>query len=108
MPKRKKTIRFPSDEVQGEGSWVLVTLPTVEEMRKIRKTYREAEEAEKDTFEIGVELLKRYVKEWNWVMEDDSAMPQPREDPTVIEKLTNPESGFLSRCIVGTEQDAKN
>ena len=108
MPKRKSIVRVLSDEVQGDGSWVIVALPTVAEMREIRKTFREAAEAEKDTFDMGIILLKKYVKEWNWVFQDDQPMPQPKADPSIIEKLTDPESSFLSACITGTSQDSKN
>lgn len=108
MPKRKSVIRFFSDEVQGEGSWVLVALPTVEEMREIRKTYKDLTVAEEDTFDFGISVIRKYTKDWNWVFQDDQPMPKPKEDPSVFDKLIDPEVSFLSACISGTEQDSKN
>lgn len=130
MPKRKRLVRFPSDEIQGKGSWVIVAKLTVEEMREIRKTRKvlkarevEVDRAAKageepkaggeaiqdDLFELGVSVLKSHVKEWNWVWDNGDDMPQPKDDPSVIDKLTDPESTFLTVCIQGpSEKDVKN
>ena len=105
MPKRKRLQRYPSDEIQGEGSWVIVGRLTVEEMRAIRKV-RAGEDP--DLFELGVDMLKSNVKEWNWVDDEDEPLPQPKDDPTIIDKLSDPESTFLTECIQGSEADAKN
>lgn len=115
MPKRKRIERFFSDEVQGEGSWVLVAKFTVEEMRELRKLGKLAEKTREagtddgpDMFEVGITQLKSHIKEWNWVWDDDTPMPQPKDDPEVIEKLSDPESAYLSKCLQGSEEDAKN
>jgi len=105
MPKRKSIRRFASDKVQGEDSWVLVAMLTVEEMRESRKV---VSAQGFDAFELGVDLLKKHCREWNWVWDDGSPMPQPKESPDVIEKLTDLEVDFLGNCIRGSEEEAKN
>ena len=105
MAKRKRIIRFPSDEIQGKGSWALVARLTVAEMRAIRKA-RAAEDA--DLFELGVEVLKTHIKEWNWVDDDGEPMPQPKDNHDIIDSLSDSESTFLTECIQGSESDAKN
>jgi len=78
---------------------------TVAEMRELRKA-RKAKDA--DLFELGVDIMKTHVKEWNWVDDDGEPMVQPKDDPSIIDDLSDPESTFLSECIQGSEPDAKN
>lgn len=121
-PKRKRLVRFPSDEIQGKGSWVLIACLTVKEMRELRRLAKQAK-AEMmaaevagavladdaiDMFEVGVGVLKTHAKEWNWVDDEGEPMPQPKDNPEIIEELLDPESAFLSKCIQGSEDDAKN
>lgn len=105
MPKRKRIVRYPSDEIQGEGSWVLVALLTVAEMREVRK---EQKAKDADMFELGVTLMKSHVKDWNWVDDEGEPMPSPKDQPGIVEGLSDPESGFLSECIRGSESETKN
>ena len=105
MPKRRRVVRHASNDVQGEGSWVIVAALTVAEMRAFRKR---ADEEDFDAFELGVEVLKTHVYEWNWVDDDDVPLPQPKDDPEVIDLLTDGEVDFLSARIQGSEAEAKN
>lgn len=104
-PKRKRIVRYPSDEVQGEGSWVLVARLTVAEMREVRKQQK-AKDA--DLFELGVALMKSHVKEWNWVDDEGEPLPFPKDQPEIIEDLSDPESAFLSDRIRGSDAETKN
>lgn len=104
-PKRRRVRRHASDEVQGEGSWVIVAALNVAEMREFRKR---AEEKDFDAFELGVDVLKTHIYEWNWVDDDDVPLPQPKDDPSVIDLLTDEEVGFLGACIQGSEAEVKN
>ena len=104
-PKRRRVQRHASNEVQGEGSWVIVAALNVAEMRGYRK---QAEEKDFDAFEMGIDVLKTHVYTWNWVDDDDSPLPQPEDDPMVIDLLTDTEVEFLSTCIQGSEDEAKN
>jgi hypothetical protein len=105
MAKRRRVQRHASNDVQGEGSWVITAALTVAEMRAFRAR---AKEADFDAFELGVDVLKTHVYEWNWVDDDDSPLPQPKDDPEVIDTLTDNEVAFLSGLIQGTEAEAKN
>lgn len=105
MPKRRRVVRHASNEVQGEGSWVITAALNVAEMRAFRKR---ADEEDFDAFELGVEVLKTHVYEWNWVDDDDKPFPQPKDDPEVIDLLTDAEVDFLSARIQGSEAEAGN
>lgn len=104
-PKRRRVQRHASNDVQGEGSWVITATLNVAEMRKYRKR---AKEEDFDAFEMGIDVLKTHVYEWNWVDDDDKLLPQPGDDPEVIDLLTDDEVEFLSVCIQGSEAKVKN
>lgn len=104
-PKRRRVVRHASNEVQGEGSWAITAALSVAEMRKYRRC---AEEKDFDAFEMGIEVLRTHVYEWNWVGDDGEPLPQPKDDPAVIDLLTDDEVEFLSICIQGSEAEAKN
>ena len=104
-PKRRRVVRHASNEVQGDGSWAITAALNVAEMRAFRKR---ADEEDFDAFELGVEVLKTHVYTWNWVDDDDVPLPQPEDDPEVIDLLTDDEVGFLSARIQGSEAEAKN
>lgn len=105
MPRRKRIQKFPSDEVQGKGSWALVAKLTVTEMRAARNL---GQEEDFDAFELGVSLIATHVREWNWVDDEGNPMLQPKDNPEIVESLTDDEIEFLGKCIQGSEQDAKN
>ena len=104
-PKRRRVVRHASNEVQGEGSWVIVAALNVAEMRRYRKA---SNEEDFDAFEMGIEVLRTHVYTWNWVGDDDVPLPQPKDDPEVIDLLTDDEVEFLSARIQGSEAEAKN
>ena len=105
MPKRLRVQKFLSTKVQGDDSWVRVSPLTVAETREARE---EREGADFDAFETGLKVLKEHVIEWNWVDDDGAPLPQMPEHPEVVELLTDTEVGFLSDCILGSEEAAKN
>ena len=104
-PKRKRVRQIPSTEVQGEGSWVIVAMMTVAEIRESRKASK-AKGA--DRFELSVAVLKSHVMEWNWVDDDGNPLPQPKDDPSVIDRLVEFETVFLGTAIAGSDNDTKN
>jgi hypothetical protein len=71
---------------------VIVAALTVAEMREYR----------------GRAVLKTHVYEWNWVDDDGVPFSQPKDDPSVIDLLTDGEVAFLSTLIQGSEAEAKN
>lgn len=104
-PKRRRVKRVPSDAVQGEGSWAIVAMMTVAEIRENRK---ESKKKGVDLFERSITVLKTHVREWNWVDDEGKPLPQPKDDPSVIEQLAEFETVFLGTAIAGDEFDAKN
>ena len=93
MPQRvhKMVERHPSDEVQGDDSWVEISRPTEADIRKQRK----ASVGGKDSVDIGFDILREHVIAWNWVDDDGLPFPQPSDDPTVISRLSDYELNFL-------------
>lgn len=88
MPERRSTVRVDCEEVQGAESYVLLRKITVADHRELRKP--------EVTFDSGgKEILARLILGWNWVWEDGSPMPLPSADPTVMDRLTDHEAGFL-------------
>lgn len=105
MAKRTSVVTHKSDEVQGEGSFVVTTAVKVKEIRQIRKN---ATDPKYDDFEGGIGLLAAHIVKWNWVSDEGKPLPCPKDDPKVIDELTNEESEFLVGLLMGSPDDAKN
>jgi hypothetical protein len=105
MPKRQSVKRHESDEVQGEGSFVITTAVKVREIRKIRK---HAADPDFDEFEGGIQLLAKHVIKWNWVDDEGAPLSCPKDDPKVIDDLTNEESEYLVGLLMGSKEESKN
>ena len=133
MVKRVTSRKRPSDSVQGEGSFVVLTGLKVREMkeqqalgetekrairaytvakRKHDKLQAEDEtledypeyESEFDNLKIGIDSLKVHVRSWNWEDDDGNPLPQPQEDPNVFDELTDTEITFLLNEMMGVEE----
>jgi len=105
MSKRQSVKTHKTDEVQGEGSFVVTTAVKVREIREIRK---HAADPEYDDFEGGIGLLARHIVKWNWVDDEGNSLSSPKEDPKVIDDLTNKESEFLVGLLMDKEDSSKN
>jgi len=105
MPKRQSVKTHKSDEVQGEGSFVVTTAVKVKEIREIRK---HAADPEFDDFEGGIALLAQHIVKWNWQDDEGKDLPCPKDDPKVIDDLTNEESEFLVGLLMGEKGSSKN
>lgn len=103
MPKRRVQKRFDTKEVQGEGSYVILSSLRVSERRRYAK---DAEEEGFSALEWSIDLLTKHVVEWNWVDEDDNPLPLPKDDPKVIDDLTDPEAELLATLLMNPS--AKN
>lgn len=104
MPKRRSVRKYPCDEVQGEGSYVVLSGVKVKEIRAARKI---SEEEGLDDFEAGISLLARHVVKWNWVDDEGNELPLPKNDPDVINELTSQEADLLVKFLMG-ESETKN
>lgn len=105
MAKRRSVRRHKSDEVQGEGSFVVTTAVKVKEIREIRK---HSEDPDFDDFEGGIGLLAKHIVKWDWVNDEGDPLPCPKDDPSVIDELTNEESAYLVGLLMGEKDEAKN
>jgi len=105
MAKRTTVKRFDTDEVQGEGSYVVLSSLKVKEIRHLRNADK-AKDNDFDAFDEGCKLLAQHIVDWNWVDDEDQPLPLPKGKVSVIDMLTNEESEFLSDLMTGT--DTKN
>ena len=133
MSKRVSSRKEPSDEVQGEGSWVELTGMKVKEMkdqqvaaaeaRKARKDYQKRLkahmklqtdnpdledmddfEADIDALDFGIGKLKVHVLSWNWVDDNGAPLAQPSEDESVFDELTDSEVTFIINKLMGVDE----
>jgi len=105
MPKRQSVKKHDASEVQGEGAWVTTSEVKVKEIRVIRK---QSADPEFDDFEGGIALLARHIVAWNWVDDEGKPLPSPKNDPKVMDELTNAESEFLVDLLMGEKGSSKN
>ncbi len=103
MATRQGTKRFPSDEVQGEGSYVVIKQLSVKDAREWQAQWKGAEDDEAQ-FALGTELIRGRVQEWDWVDFDGTPLPQPKDDPSAIDKLLINELKFLVEALTGGER----
>lgn len=99
MPKRQMVQHVLSDAVMGKGSWVDFRRMTVAESKAIRASSEQHAGDESWAETHSVQLLADHIVNWNWVDENDAALPLPKDDPTVIDRLTDLELNFLNNLF---------
>ena len=104
MAKRHNVVKVETSEVQGEGSYVMVSRPSVREIRGIMKV--DGDNAA--TFDVGVKTLGNHIREWDWVDDDGKPFLIPSEDDSVIDQLTIKELQVLFNALLGDEEERKN
>jgi len=97
MPKRRVQKRFDTKDVQGDSSYVILSSLRVAERRQYVK---DSKEEGFEPLEWSITLLTRHLVEWNWVDEDGKALPIPRDDPAVVDSLTDPEAELLAGFLM--------
>ena len=105
MPQRKSTRRFESPDIQGDDSWIEVSRLTVGEARQINQAQGKTDQ---DSFEAVLPLYQSHIVNWNWVDDDGEPLPLPKDDPGVIDQLTDQEFAFVAECLSGDEETQKN
>lgn len=133
MPRRKRTIKVDSSQVQGKDSWAEVSKMTMGEIKVLRKQSQQERKARKSqlaklakrnpdwafedmqelvgddtSFEVGADLIIDHVIAWNWADENGEPLPQPQDDRAVFDDLTDDEFGFLADAVRGDEEVRKN
>lgn len=103
MAKRRVQKRFDTTKAQGKGTYVIMSSLRVGE----RRDYIEKSK-EKDFSMVGwgIELLTKHILEWNWVGDDGKELPIPKDDPKVMDDMTDAESELLAGLLTGS--DTKN
>ena len=89
--------RYETEEVQGEGSYVVLSSLKVGEVRKLRKQ----SDGEGDEVLAGLKMLSTHILEWNWVDDNDKDLPLPKGKIAVMDELTNEEVELLSELLIG-------
>lgn len=117
MPKRKTSIvRVDASDVQGEGAFVVVKKMQWGEIKALSKQQRKAnklaktdeEASEEMAIDMTDKLIASRVLEWNWVDDNGDPLPQPKDNPEVIDMCTDEEFEFLGTAIAGSEAVRKN
>jgi hypothetical protein len=127
MAERKGSRRIETTDLQGEGSYVIVRTLTYGQRRMARGMFLRANGGQlptkKEDLDIKVDaryledndaftakLLAENVLECNWVDDKGGPLPLPKDDPEVIDGMTDEEVGFLVRMInpTPTADDEKN
>jgi len=99
MPKRATVKRHETVEIQGEGSYVVVTGIKVRDIRKLREKVKDPD---LDQFNESLLLVAGHIIEWNWVDDDEEPLPVPAKNPEVMDELTNEEAVFLTELMIGS------
>lgn len=109
MAKRKHKLytKVDSADVQGKGSWVKLKTPTFSDYGDMMSpavvedgTDTEAGANDRmDKMKIGFTMLKKSIVGWNWVDDDDKPLPNPQDNPEVVESLPLQEMMFLLAAL---------
>lgn len=100
MPQRKYKVKrkIESDEVQGEGSWIIVRSPNFEDLGEFDPTQMEDMETNPEVAkEFGFSIAGKMVEDWNWVGDDDRPLPKPKTLDNPMSVLSMPEMMFIIR-----------
>jgi hypothetical protein len=116
MSKRQNIITFDSTEVQGEGSWIKVRMITHGQGKMFQRAYSDilgmkgediSTERRAEFQQASDDLVVEMVFEWNWVDDDDNPLPLPKDDPTVVDLLTELEHKFIGQALQGEGERKK-
>lgn len=107
MGRRKNWVRLETKEVQGEGSYVILSLPTVDEVQDII-AQAEKEGKNLEAFQKSADVLGQHIKEWDWVDDNDVPFPLPKDEPKIVGQLTSKEFKILIDALFGNEEKRKN
>lgn len=101
MPERKNQRKVPSESIQGEGSFVIVTPLTYGEQREIALSPLDSESDSEARAQRDEAHVRAHVVGWNWVDDAGAPLPLPTQDDGVLERLTVEEWNFVVGAING-------
>lgn len=110
MAQRQNIITFDSTEVQGEGSWIKVRMITHGQRKAyvarygdiIGKNANDIPAEQRAEFQAANDaLLVQSVVGWDWIDDNGDALPLPKDDPGVLDLLTETEAAFIAQAMQG-------
>ena len=107
MSKRQNVRKTMTPNLQGPGSFVEFKRFTYGESKAIREAAAAHADDENWQQEESLRVLAEHLIAWNWVDDDGNALPLPKDDPAVLDQLTDEEVKFLIG-LFGDKTDAKN
>jgi hypothetical protein len=103
MPRRQNRRKVLTPEVQGDDSYVVVTLPHVQEIQ----TIMEQKDDNLESFKVGSQIIADHVMEWNWVDDDGEPLACPKGEPDAVGCLTTDEYRRLIEILLGSTERKK-
>lgn len=89
--------RVDSPELQGEGSYVVITSPKVREIRRVQNAPRG------EDYEASLALLENHIVDWNWEDEEGKPLALPKDNPAILDELTNDEMIYLLKVLTSID-----
>jgi hypothetical protein len=126
MPERVVARKVETPDVQGEGSWILLRPMTVGEIlalqreankkpdllariKAVTKRLFRIRDGQPIVYESFARRMIGLVAGWNWVDEYGEPLPDPRQYPDVVLKLTDSELLAIANIVYGKDNsDEKN
>lgn len=104
----RKAKQYPSEVVQGEGTWVKMRRPKVGQLKKLMELQVvEGDDNQLKAFDEVTDLLTGLVIDWNWTDENDEPLPKPGNGALLGDLVTDDELFFLSNLIGEEAQKAR-
>jgi len=106
MPQRASVRTIPSPDVQGDDSWVKLSAIKLGDYLQMHGQLEAAGKAPTaiEQARLGINLLSEHIVGWNWVDDYGEPLALPKDDPSVIEGLTEGEAFWLIAQFTGPSQ----
>lgn len=91
--------RVDSASVQGDGSYVVLKKMNHGEVKAFNQAMAAAAKSE-DEMPLQI-VIRTQVMDWNWSDQDGVPFPLPKDEPEILERLTEAELLFLTQNIMG-------
>lgn len=101
--RKNDLVKFSSDGVQGEGSFVTMCKPRWQALRAAMADFRQGDELDAAAQEaLGMKMLETLIPQmvvaWNWTDEEGNELPLPKSDDAVLAEMPVDEAMFLVAC----------
>lgn len=94
---------------QGPDAYLLILMPTVGETMEFQNLVAERDMTNPtDMGPVNEKFFKTFVKEWNWVDDNDNPLPQPQELESFMSILTLQELTYISDILSGKVGNTPN